>query len=56
MLDNEPMRSDATGGSPFWMLVVQTTNGAEFQSHFRWHLEEHDVRHVYPTQDAPLER
>lgn len=22
-------------------------NGAEFQSRFHWHLEEHDIRHVY---------
>jgi hypothetical protein len=32
---------------PFRVLVIQTDNGAEFQSNFHWHLEEHDIRHVY---------
>jgi transposase len=32
---------------PFRVLVVQTDNGAEFQSGFHWHLEEQDIRHVY---------
>ena len=31
---------------PFRVLVIQTDNGAEFQSHFHWHLEDHDIRHV----------
>jgi len=32
---------------PFRVLVVQTDNGAEFQSEFHWHLETRDIRHVY---------
>ena len=32
---------------PFRVLVIQTDNGAEFQSNFHWHLEEQDIRHVY---------
>ena len=35
------------------MLVIQTDNGAEFQSHFHWHLEEHDIRHVYIRPRTP---
>jgi transposase InsO family protein len=31
---------------PFRVLVVQT-NGGEFHSRFHWHLESHDIRHVY---------
>jgi transposase InsO family protein len=32
---------------PFRILVIQTDNGTEFQSRFHWHLEAHDIRHVY---------
>jgi transposase len=32
---------------PFRVLVIQTDNGAEFQSGFHWHLEERDIRHVH---------
>lgn len=32
---------------PFRIHVVQTDNGAEFQSDFHWHLEAQDIRHVY---------
>ena len=32
---------------PFRVLVVQTDNGAGFQSRFHWHLETRDVRHVF---------
>ena len=32
---------------PFRVHVVQTDNGAEFQSQFHWHLETRDIRHVY---------
>jgi Integrase core domain len=42
---------------PFRVLVVQTDNGAEFQSNFHWHLEEH--RHpsrLHPTKNTPPER
>jgi len=38
---------------PFRVLVVQTDNGAEFQSKFRWHLEDLDVRHVYIRPRTP---
>ena len=31
---------------PFRVLVIQTDNGAEFQSRFHWHLESLDIRHV----------
>ena len=46
---------------PFRVLVVQTDNGVEFQSEFRWHLEDLDVRHVYirprtPGLDGKVER
>ena len=27
--------------------MIQTDNGAEFQSHFHWHVEGLDIRHVY---------
>lgn len=38
---------------PFRVLVVQTDNGAEFQSHFHWHLEALDIRHVYIRPRTP---
>jgi transposase InsO family protein len=38
---------------PFRILVVQTDNGAEFQSRFHWHLETRDVRHVYIRPRTP---
>jgi transposase InsO family protein len=38
---------------PFRVLVVQTDNGAEFQSHFHWHLESLDIRHVYIRPRTP---
>jgi transposase InsO family protein len=38
---------------PFRVLVVQTDNGAEFQSGFHWHLEEQDIRHVYIRPRTP---
>jgi transposase InsO family protein len=38
---------------PFRVLVIQTDNGAEFQSNFHWHLEEHDIRHVYIRPQTP---
>jgi transposase InsO family protein len=33
--------------------VVQTDNGAEFQSAFHWHLERLDLRHVYIRPRTP---
>ena len=38
---------------PFRVLVVQTDNGAEFQSEFHWHLETRDIRHVYIRPRTP---
>jgi transposase InsO family protein len=38
---------------PFRVLVIQTDNGAEFQSNFHWHLEEQDIRHVYIRPKTP---
>lgn len=38
---------------PFRVHVVQTDNGAEFQSQFHWHLETHDIRHVYIRPRTP---
>ena len=38
---------------PFRVHVVQTDNGAEFQSRFHWHLEDLDIRHVYIRPRTP---
>jgi transposase InsO family protein len=38
---------------PFRVHVVQTDNGAEFQSQFHWHLEARDIRHVYIRPRTP---
>jgi transposase InsO family protein len=38
---------------PFRVLVIQTDNGAEFQTNFHWHSEEHDIRHVYIRPKTP---
>src|SRR5215468_2485151 len=38
---------------PFRILVIQTDNGAEFQSRFHWHLEARDIRHVYIRPRSP---
>ena len=38
---------------PFRVQVIQTDNGAEFQSHFHWHLEALDIRHVYIRPRTP---
>lgn len=38
---------------PFRVHVVQTDNGAEFQSQFHWHVEGRDVRHVYIRPRTP---
>ena len=38
---------------PFRIQVVQTDNGAEFQSQFHWHLEALDIRHVYIRPRTP---
>jgi len=46
---------------PFRVQVVQTDNGSEFGSHFHWHLEKLDIRHVRirprtPRLDGKVER
>jgi transposase InsO family protein len=38
---------------PFRIHVVQTDNGAEFQSRFHWHLERLDIGHVYIRPRTP---
>jgi transposase InsO family protein len=38
---------------PFRVLVIQTDNGAEFQSRFHWHLESLDIRHAYIKPRTP---
>ena len=38
---------------PFRVHVLQTDNGAEFQSHFHWHVERLDIRHVYIRARSP---
>lgn len=38
---------------PFRVLIIQTDNGAEFQSRFHWHLEAQDIRHVYIRPRTP---
>lgn len=38
---------------PFRILVVQTDNGSEFQSHFHWHLADRDIQHVYIKPRTP---
>ena len=38
---------------PFRVHVVQTDNGAEFQSQFHWYLEGKDIRHVYIRPRTP---
>ena len=38
---------------PFRVQVVQTDNGAEFQSHFHWRLEALDIRHAYIRPRTP---
>ena len=38
---------------PFRVQVVQTDNGAEFQSRFHWHLDGLDIRHVYIRPRTP---
>ena len=38
---------------PFRIQVLQTDNGAEFQSNFHWHAESLDIRHVYIRPRTP---
>ena len=38
---------------PFRIHVVQTDNGAEFQSRFHWHLGDQEIQHVYIRPRTP---
>ncbi len=38
---------------PFRIHVIQTDNGAEFQSQFHWHVGASDIRHVYIRPRTP---
>jgi transposase InsO family protein len=38
---------------PFRVRVIQTDNGAEFQSQFHWHVEALDIHHVYIRPRTP---
>jgi transposase InsO family protein len=38
---------------PFRILVVQTDNGSEFQSHFHWFLRDMDIQHAYIKPRTP---
>lgn len=38
---------------PFRIHVLQTDNGAEFQSKFHWHAESIDIKHVYIRPRTP---
>jgi transposase InsO family protein len=38
---------------PFRIHVLQTDNGAEFQSKFHWHAESLDIKHVYIRPRTP---
>ena len=38
---------------PFRVYSIQTDNGAEFQSKFRWHLENLDINHIYIKPRTP---
>ena len=38
---------------PFQVEVIQTDNGAEFQSKFHWHVLDRGIRHVYIKPATP---
>ena len=38
---------------PFRVHVIQTDNGAEWQTAFHWHVESRDIRHVYIKPRTP---
>jgi hypothetical protein len=40
-------------GLPFLVQVIQTDNGAEFQSSFRWHVLDSGIGHVYIKPRRP---
>jgi transposase InsO family protein len=45
--------NDVVKRLPFRVQVMQTDNGAEFQSRFHWHLETLDIRHVHIRPRTP---
>jgi len=45
--------NDVLARLPFRILVVQTDNGAEFQSLFHWYLRDRDIQHVYIKPRTP---
>lgn len=38
---------------PFRIQVLQTDDGAEFQSRFQWHAEALDIKHIYIRPRTP---
>jgi transposase InsO family protein len=38
---------------PFRVEVIQTDNGAEFQTAYHWHLADRDIRHTYIRPATP---
>jgi hypothetical protein len=38
---------------PFWVEVIQTDNGAEFQSAFHWHVLDKGINHTYIKPRTP---
>lgn len=38
---------------PFEVQVIQTDNGAEFQSSFHWHVLDKGIGHIYISLDTP---
>jgi transposase InsO family protein len=48
-----PRKIEVIRRLPFRIHVVQTDNGAEFQSKFHRHLEQLDIRHVYIKPRTP---
>ena len=45
--------NDVVRRLPFRIHVIQTDNGAEFQSQFHWHVEGLDIRHAYIRPRTP---
>lgn len=49
-----PAGREVSGAVPrHAVAVVQTDNGAEFQSQFHWHVEGLDIRHIYIRPRTP---
>ena len=41
------------GKFPFWIKMIRTDNGHEFQSKFHWHCEDLGMQNVYITPASP---